>query len=377
MQSLSTEVCDARSDGAIERITLADLAGRLGGVLVGDGSVEVLGVASIEDAGPGDIVFAENDRFVGKAVASRASAVVALPDAAVGARPSILVDDPRYAFTQILELFSATLHAPAGVHPSAVVGDGALVDPSASIGPCAVIGHRAVIGAGSAVLACAAVGDDCVVGADCVIHPNVTLNARCVLGDRVVIHSGTVIGADGFGYMRIGDRTHKVPQVGNVEIGDDVEIGACTAVDRAKTGSTVIGARTKVDNLVQIAHNCKIGSDCIVVAQVGLAGGASLGRGVVIAGQAGVNAQTAVGDGTMVLARAGVQASVGGGQIVSGNPARPHREQLRTEARVARLGVLQARVSELEKVNQELVELAERLESRVAELAARMDGGAA
>jgi UDP-3-O-[3-hydroxymyristoyl] glucosamine N-acyltransferase len=219
-----------------------------------------------------------------------------------------------------------------------------------------------VIGAG------AFVGDNCEIGDGCILRPNTTLYHGTRLGRRVIVHSGAVLGADGFGYMRIGDDCYKIPQIGIVVIEDDVEIGAHSAVDRAKTGTTVIGARTKIDNLVHVAHNCKIGSDCILVAQVGIAGSAHVGRGVVFAGQAGMGDHATVGDGAMVLGRGGVIGNVPAGATVSGFPARNHRDKLRQEAEVARLPGTSKRIRMLEKANADLAARNERLERLVARL---------
>ncbi len=345
--------------------TVAELAVSVSGAVEGDDAAVIHGGASIEDAEVGDVVFAENARFLSQAEKSRASAIVAFLEATTPDKPLIKVDNPRYAFIKILELFRPKLHAKPGVHPTAILGERLVSGADLSIGAHVVIGDNARIGDGCVIFPGCVVGDDCVLGANCVLYPNVTLYHGCVLGDRVVLHSGVVIGADGFGYMRIGGEIIKVPQIGIVEIGDDVEIGSNTTVDRAKTGSTFIGARTKIDNLVQIAHNVKIGEDCIVVAQAGVAGSCELRRGSMVAGQAGLKDHTVIGEGAIVLAQAGVFGDVAPGEVVSGYPARPHRDRLRQDAAASKLPGYLQRIRQLEKANSDLEFRCLRLEQAV------------
>jgi UDP-3-O-[3-hydroxymyristoyl] glucosamine N-acyltransferase len=350
-------------------LTVEELARRVEGALEGDGGAVISGVASIEEAEHGDIVFAENDRFLTRAAKSRASAIVAFLDAVVPDKPLIKVENPRFAFARILEMFEPCLNAPPGIHPTAVVGLNSLFGEEVSIGPNTVIGDNVRIGDHAIVMAGCFVGDHCVIGEKTVLYPNVTLYQGTMLGCRVRVHSGTVLGADGFGYTRIGDNIYKVPQIGTVEVHDDVEIGANCTVDRAKTGATIIGARTKIDNLVHVAHNVKIGCDCIIVAQVGVAGSVQIGRGVILAGQAGIKDHITIGDGATVAAQAGLFGDVPAGAHYSGYPARPHREKLRQEAAVEKLPVYVRRLRALEKANAELAARNERLEKLVEELA--------
>ncbi len=348
--------------------TVGELALHVSGAVEGDEDVVIVGVARIEDAEIGDIVFAENDRFLTQAQRSRASAIIAFLDATTPDKPLIKVDNPRYAFTKILSMFAPRLNALPGVHASATVGRDCRIAESASVGPHVSIGDRVRIGARSVLLPGVFVGDDCVIDEDCILHPSVTVYHGCSLGRHVILHAGVVVGADGFGYMRVGDESIKIPQVGNVEIQDDVEIGANTTIDRSKTGSTVIGARTKIDNLVHIAHNVKIGPDCIVVAQVGVAGSCQIGRGAMLAGQAGIKDHVEIGEGAIVHAQAGIFGDVPAGTEVSGYPARPHRERLRMDAAVANLPDYVKRIRSLERVNADLVERSARLEKLVAAL---------
>jgi UDP-3-O-[3-hydroxymyristoyl] glucosamine N-acyltransferase len=350
-------------------LTVGELAERVKGSVEGDQGALVLGVSSIEEAQFGDIVFAENARFLSKAAKSRASAIVAFLDATTPDKPLIKVDNPRYAFAKILEMFKPQLNVEPGVHPTAVLGRNVDRGAEVSIGPNVTVGDNVKIGDRVVISAGCYVGDDSVLGEDSILYPNVTISTDTVLGARTVVHSGTVIGADGFGYMNIGDRSYKVPQIGNVEIGEDVEIGANCTIDRAKTGSTIIGARTKIDNLVHIAHNVKTGTDCVIVAQVGVAGSTTLGDRVVIAGQAGLKDHITIGDGVTIMGQAGVFGDVEEGTVVSGYPARPHREKMRVEAAVANLPDYVKRLRALEKANAELAATNERLGKLVTALA--------
>lgn len=358
-------------------MTLGELAEVVNGHVAGDGSVKIGGVASIADAEQGDIVFAENPRFLSEAIRSRASAVVAFLDAVSPDKPLIRVENPRFAFAQILDLFSPRVDAEPGVHPTAVIGEKAEIPESASIGPHVTIGKRVRIGERCRIMAGCRIGDNVVMGEECVLYPNVTLYPRTVLGARVVLHSGVVVGSDGFGYVRVGDRLHKVPHLGNVVIGDDVEVGANTTIDRAKTGSTIIGARTKIDNLVQVAHNVRIGEDCVIAAMVGIAGSAVLGRTVTVAGQVGIKDHVTIGDGAVLLGQAGVWGDVPPGTIVSGCPAVPHRERLRQEAAIARGPEIGRQVAQLLRENIDLRARLERLEALVLQLETERTGAAA
>jgi UDP-3-O-[3-hydroxymyristoyl] glucosamine N-acyltransferase len=353
-------------------MTVGELAQKVRGAVEGDQDAVIQGVSTIEDAENGDIVFAENSRFLSKAEKSRASAIVAFLDATAPDKPLIKVENPRYAFAKILELFAPNLRVTPGIHPTAVVEEGCTIGEGASIGAHVFVGRNVSIGPRTAVMPGCFVGDNCILGENCILYPNVTVRHNCVLGNRVYVHSGTVIGADGFGYMRIGDDSVKVPQVGNVEIDDDVEIGANCTIDRAKTGSTIIGPRTKIDNLAHIAHNVKVGPDCIVVAQVGVAGSTELGRGVMIAGQAGLKDHIKVGDGAVIMGQAGVFGNVEPGEIVSGYPARQHKESLRQSAALSSLPEYVKRIRQLEKDNRDLHDKADRLEKAFEILTARL-----
>lgn len=353
---------------ATRSLTLRELAEAVKGHLTGDGDVEIGGVASIKDAEQGDIVFAENPRFLHEAARSRASAVVAFLDAVTPDKPLIRVENPRFAFAQILDLFAVRLAPPVGVHPTAVVGRDCVIPETASVGPFVHIGDRTVLGERCIILAGCVIGEDVVLGDDCILYPNVVLYPNTVLHNRVIIHAGAIVGSDGFGYVRIGGRLHKVPHVGNVVLHDDVEIGSGTTIDRAKTGSTVIGPRTKIDNLVQVAHNVTIGADTVIAAQAGIAGSVVIGNAVTIAGQVGIKDHTTVGDGAVLLGQSGIWGNVEPGAVVSGNPARPHRERVRQEAAFNRGPEVIKRLKDLEDENRTLKERVEQLEQALQRL---------
>ncbi|NUQ69760.1 MAG: UDP-3-O-(3-hydroxymyristoyl)glucosamine N-acyltransferase [Chthonomonadales bacterium] len=343
------------------QLTVDELANAVHGAVSGDGRVPIVGVASIQEAEIGDVVFAESPKYLTAAGRSRASAVVAFLDAVSPDKPLIRVENPRAAFTSILGLFSNAPTHPIGIHHHAIVGKGVTIAPTASIAAGVTVGDRVSVGEGTVLFSGCVIGDDTVIGSDCVIYPNVVLYPSTVLGDRVIVHAGAVIGSDGFGFVRMGETLQKVPHLGNVVLEDDVEIGANVTVDRGKTGSTVIGARTKIDNLVQIAHNVRIGPDTVIAALVGIAGSASIGQRVTMAGQVGVKDHVKIGDGAILLGRTGAWGDVDPGSVVSGSPAMPHRERLRQEAAVVQ------GPSTVRQVR-ELVQEMERLRERVAEL---------
>jgi UDP-3-O-[3-hydroxymyristoyl] glucosamine N-acyltransferase len=329
---------------------LGELAAKIGGVLHGDPDVEITGVAGVRDAGTGDLTFLADPRYEGAAAKTRAAAILVAANHRSFALPVIEHADPYRAFLAAVALLRPVPpQAPAGVHPTAVIGPGVRLGPEVSVGPHAVIegeaeiGHDAVIGAGVFI------GRRARVGAATMLFPKVVIREECVLGERVIIHSGTVIGSDGFGFLRDGPRLVKVPQRGRVVIGDDVEIGACCAIDRGTVGETVVGRGTKFDNLVHVGHNVRIGEDSIVVAQVGISGSATIGRNVVIAGQAGINGHIEIGDGAQVGAQSGVVGSLKPGARVWGTPALPYPRSKRVYAALRRAPELLRLVAELEK----------------------------
>jgi UDP-3-O-[3-hydroxymyristoyl] glucosamine N-acyltransferase len=338
--------------------TLAEIAERTGGRLFGDARCEITSVAGIRDAGPGDITFVANARYVRDLATTRASAVIVSEQVAVPeGRSGLVHENPSLAFAQVVEmLFPPPPRPEPGVHPNALVAPGASLGADVSIGAFVVVEAGAHVGERSVLAPFVYVGADARIGADCLLYPHVSVRERCVLGDRVIVHCGAVIGSDGYGYVQIGTRHQKVPQVGTVEIGDDVEIGANVCVDRARFDKTLIKRGTKIDNLVQVAHNVQIGEDCLVVAQVGISGSTQIGDDAILAGQAGVAGHIRVGDGAIVAGQAGVTKSVPPGETVAGMPARSYTEFMRGQAALAKMGewtrkvrALERRVAELEE----------------------------
>jgi len=329
---------------------LADLAQELGGTLAGDPNLSITGVAGIREARPGDLTFLAHPRYETYLSETHASAVL-IAEARPGARIAQVVhENPYLAFLKAVKIFRQERPRPEpGVHPTAVVSPGAVVGARVSLGPHAVIDEGAVVGDDCVLMAGAYVGSGARLGADTWLFPHVVVREACVLGDRVTVHSGTVIGADGFGYVRDGDIYHKVPQVGNVVIGDDVEIGANSCIDRATTGTTTIGSGSKIDNLVQIGHNVELGENVIVVAQVGISGSTRVRRGATLAGQAGIIGHIEIGEYAVVGSQAGVTKSVPAHTQVSGYPAQPHATARRIHALTMRLPLLVDRLARLEQ----------------------------
>ena len=331
--------------------SLADLAELVGGRVVGDPDVAIEGVASIEDAGPGDITFFAHPRYRRHLASCNAGAVIVADEPEGRSGLNLLrVDDPSRAFARIHGLFNPPAAHDAVTSPLAFVHPTAVVGAETALYPHCYVGEDARVGDGTVLMPGAAVGRGARVGRGCVLHPNVTVAERCRIGDRVTLHAGVVIGSDGFGYAGQGRQRLKVPQAGIVEVGDDVEIGANATVDRATIGSTRIGAGTKIDNLVQIGHNVRVGERCLIIAQAAIAGSAVVGDDVVIAGQAGVSDHVEIGDRSIIGPKSNVLQSVPPGSVLSGlvEPA-PHRQWLRVMRLLPRLPELWRRVSELER----------------------------
>lgn len=345
-------------------LTAREIAAITGGTLVGNPESVITGVAGIKEARRGDATFVGNPKYVAALKTTQASVILltqALADTVVGELPATLVilENPMPAFARLVEKITPppVCFAP-GVHPTAVIaataklGKDVSIQPHAVIEADAVIGDRSVIGAGSFI------GTGCRIGTDCVFHANVTLREYAVIGARVILHAGVVLGADGFGFEMVEGRHKKIPQLGNVEIGDDVEIGANTAIDRARFGTTRIGKGTKIDNLVQIGHNCVIGEHCIICGLVGMAGSTIVGNYVTIAGQVGIAGHLTIGDKSIIMAQAGVTKDVPPGSFMLGAPAVPHKEFKKINAATQRLPETLIKLRELE---QQITELRDRL----------------
>ena len=338
--------------------TTRELAVMVGGRLDGPADLVLTGIGSLEEAGPNDISFLGNEKYRPQVLTSQAGAVLVPEDFDSPPPPGrawILCEDPSAAFTLAVDLFAPppATFAP-GRHQSAVIHATATVPASAHIGPFSVLAAHVSIGENSVIGAGTYIGEHTHVGGDCLLYPNVTVRERCVIGNRVVIHSGTTIGSDGFGFIPGTEKHIKIPQVGIVQIDDDVEIGAQVAVDRARFGRTWIRRGSKIDNLVQIAHNVVIGENCLIVAQVGISGSAKLRDGVVVAGQAGIGGHLEIGQGTIVMGRAAVTKSLPAGAKVFGIPALPYKEYAKTQMAIKRLATLQATVKQLQREISEL-----------------------
>jgi len=329
--------------------TLKELAELVKGEFTGDGAVTIRGVAGIEEAREGDITVLADARYESLLSTTEASALIR-DNRRECKIPSIVTDKPFLAFVEILGLFahSTDVEVPPGAHGRAIVDATAEIGENVSVGPFCRIGRDARIGAGTRILFGTYVGDRVVIGEDCVIYPNVTIRESSQLGDRVILHPGVVIGADGFGFTWDGERHVKVPQIGRVVIEDDVEIGANSAIDRATTSVTRVCRGTKIDNFVQIGHNCLVGKNSILSGQTGLAGSTKLGEGVIVGGQTGFMGHITIGDGVVVAAQSGVTKSVPPGVTVMGFPAREHGLARRIFACMARLPELFQRVKALE-----------------------------
>ena len=329
--------------------TAAEIAKQLQGEVIGDASVTLTGFAPADSAKPGDLTFAENEDYFARAEQSAATAIIADQRFSSVKKILIRVPNARIAFAKALVLFFPEQKFAAGIHPTAVVAATAKIDPAAHIGPHCVVGERVKIGTRAVLQAGNFVGDDSKLGDNVNLFPNVTIYPRTEIGHGVRIHAGTVIGSDGFGYVLDGGIHRKVPQIGNVVIGDDVEIGANVTVDRGALGSTVIGKGTKIDNLVQIAHNVEIGEHCIVIAQVGISGSTRLGKYVILAGQVGLAGHLKIGNQVTIAAQSGVMHNIPDGEKWFGTPAQPDRDTKRQLIAVHHLPELLKRVAALEK----------------------------
>ena len=329
--------------------TAASIAALLHGEVIGDGSVSLTGFSSAERARPGDLTFAERDTYFAAAEASQATAILVTGTATSASKVLIRVPNARIAAAVVLPLFfPPAQHAP-GIHPTAIVAPTAKVDPTSHIGPGCVIREGVRIGAHTALLGNNHIGTESTIGDDCCLYPNVVIYHRIEIGQRVSIHAGTVIGSDGYGY--VFDRGHhrKILQVGNVTIGDDVEIGANCAIDRAALGSTVVGAGTKIDNLVHIAHNVTFGRHCLIMGQCGFAGSSQFGDYCVIASQSGVSGHLKIGNQVTVGGKSGVTRDVADKETVLGFPAVPDKQAKRQWIGIQKLPDMIVRLRELEQ----------------------------
>ena len=331
-------------------LTVDEIAKSVGATVEGNGSVSICAAAPIENAGSDEISFLANKRYE-KYLASTGAGAVIIDNNTPCSHKSILRHpQPYFAFAQIIDLlYPVDSDFETGVHPSSVVCNNSQIESTASVGPFCHIESGSIIGANCRLISSVYIGKNVTIGDNSLIYPGVMIMNDSTIGSNVIIHSSTVVGSDGFGFVPTKEGIKKIRQVGWVEIGDNVEIGSNVSIDRGALGSTKIGRGTKIDNLVQIAHNVQTGENCLIVAQVGISGSTKLGKNVTLAGQAGLTGHIEIGDGAMVGAQAGVSKSVSPGISVTGTNARPLMDQKRIEAAMSRLPELLKRVKELEK----------------------------
>ena len=330
-------------------VLASEIADLVGGRLTGDPSVAITGVRAIADAGPGDLTFLANSKFLPLLASSKASLIlVGEKEESIDPR-FIHVRDPHLAVAQVLHRWFADIPTPKGHSPLAHISASARIGHNVNIGAFVSIGDDVVISNNVTIFESCTIGAGTSIGEGTLIYPNVTVYHRAIIGKRCIIHAGVVIGSDGYGFAQHGGRHHKIPQIGIVRIENDVEVGANTTIDRAALGETVIGEGTKIDNMVQVGHNAKIGKHNLLVAHVSIAGSAETGDYVVLAGQAGLGGHIRIGSHVQVAAKSAVMKNWEDRVTLAGNPARPLREHLRSEALVRKLPDLLARIKLLEQ----------------------------
>ncbi len=342
--------------------TLRELAELAAGSVVGDDSVDIVRVAAIDAAGPGEITFVANPRYLAKLQETRASAAIVAPGVTAGNLPLIVCRNPYLAFAKILTRLQGTRPAPQGVMPGAWVDPSAQLGPEVTVHPGCVIGPGVTIGRGTILYPGVVLYAGASLGEDCLVHAGVVVREDCRIGNRVILQPQAVIGSDGFGFAPDGSRYFKIPQVGVVEIEDDVEIGACCCIDRAALGVTRVRRGAKLDNLIQIAHNVTVGEDTVMAAQVGIAGSTVIGRHCTFGGQAAVVGHIEVGDNVMLGGQSGIAATVEGNQVLSGSPAIPHKDWLKASLSFAKLPEMR---KELNRLRRQLDEVEKSLKERL------------
>lgn len=343
---------EQKPKGGRLKMKLSDLAKKIGGTLEGDGTIDICGVAAVNEAGADEISFIANPKYAPQAATTKAAALIVGKDWEDGCSVALVrAKNPDAAFAKAAELFYEPAPRPEpGIHPTAVVAEGAELGGGVSIGPLCVVEPGAKIGANTVISAQCFLGHNAVIGEDGFLYPQVSLRESVCIGKRAIIHNGTVVGSDGFGYSvdKAGVRT-KIPQTGIVQIGDDVEIGANVTIDRARFGKTSVGNGVKIDNLVQIAHNVIIGDHAVIIAQVAIAGSTTIGDRVILAGQSAVAGHLKVGGGAVIAGKSGVTKDVPPGEYVIGMPAIPASRFKRMNASILLLPKLKERVAALEK----------------------------
>lgn len=331
------------------QLTLGQIAATVGGTIAGDADVLIRGVAPIQEAGEGDLTFVANPKYTRHIAATRAAAIVCAPDVAAPDKNLLKVDNPYLVYARIIARLYPGPREPGTIDSRAAVSDDAVLGENVTVYPFVYIGPGCTLGDNVTVHPHCCICRGVTIGAGSLLHPGVTIREGCTLGRRVIVQPGAVIGSDGFGFARDGARYVKIPQVGSVELGDDVEVGACATIDRAALERTEIKRGTKIDNLVQIAHNVVIGEDSAIVAQVGISGSTTLGDRVTVAGQAATVGHIHIGDDVIVGARGAVSADVPAGEVVSGTPHMPHKLFLKTSRIIRKLPEMRATVMELER----------------------------
>jgi UDP-3-O-[3-hydroxymyristoyl] glucosamine N-acyltransferase len=335
--------------------TLKEIAKLIDGEVIGNGDILINGASGIREAVEGDITFLANSKYSSLMDKTRAAAIITSSDAQTTTKPIILTQNPSLAFVKIISLFTPDdVGHPSGIDYTAVMGKNVALGKDVTIGAYSVIGDNVTLGDNVIIYAGCYIGHHTRIGSQTLIYPHVSIRERISVGSRVIIHSGAVIGSDGFGFITIKGAHHKIPQVGTIEISDDVEIGANVTIDRARFGKTVIGRGSKIDNLVQIAHNVIIGENALIVAQVGVAGSVIVGNNVTLGGQAGLVGHITIGDNAIVTGQSGVAKSVPADTMVSGYPARPFMTTQRVNASLQNLPKLFNQVKELKKKIEEL-----------------------
>lgn len=337
------------------KMTLAEIAVFLGGTVVGADNTVIENIRSIEEANEGDITFIANKKYLKKLKLTKASAILAPPQTAAEGKNLVVVDDPYVALGKLLTLFYPLEHGGSGVSPDAYIEEGADVSTEATVFPGAFIGKGVTISKGAIIYPGVFIGRNSFIGEDSILYSNVVVYHSCIIGKRVTLHSGVIIGADGFGFASPGKRNIKIPQVGIVQIDDDVEIGANTTVDRAALGKTWIQRNVKIDNLVQIAHNVVIGENSVITAQVGISGSTKLGRSVMVGGQTGMVGHIEIGDNVMIAADSKIHKNIKSGEIVGGRPHMPYKEFLQVEACQSKLPEMRSTLRDLAKKVDELL----------------------
>ncbi|MCK9615407.1 MAG: UDP-3-O-(3-hydroxymyristoyl)glucosamine N-acyltransferase [Candidatus Omnitrophica bacterium] len=338
------------------KVTLLEIAKLVEGELVGNKDIVITGISGIKEAKKGDITFLANSKYESLLETTEASAIITSNLPVNSSKPLIKTENPSFAFAKVMAMFAPdAIRHPQGISEQASISPKAKFGKNVAIGPFTIIEDNVIVGNDTIIYGNCYVGHDTKIGDKCIIYPNVSIRERIIIGNRVIIHCGTVIGSDGFGFALVKGIQEKIPQIGTVLIEDDVEIGANVTIDRARFDKTFIGKGTKIDNLVQIAHNVIIGENCTIVAQAGISGSTILGNGVILAGQAGLVGHITVGDGAVAAAQAGVTKSIPAHTVVSGYPARPHDVAKRVNACVQNLPQLYKRIKELEQKIEKLI----------------------